>query len=42
MFQPGFRRLGLLKSAGQAKAVKHGWLWLGFGLSCGLWWENTQ
>jgi hypothetical protein len=33
---PGFRRLGLLKSAGKAKAVKHGWLWLGFGLSRGL------
>jgi len=24
---PGFQWLGLWKSAGQAKAVKHGWLW---------------
>jgi len=32
---PGFWRLWLSKSAGRARAVNDGWLWLGFGPSRG-------
>jgi hypothetical protein len=39
---PGFRRLGLSKCWGRAKAVSDGRLGLGLGLSHGLQGINTQ
>ncbi|KAG1731216.1 major facilitator superfamily domain-containing protein [Suillus paluster] len=40
--RPGFRRLGLAKIPGRAKAASDGWLWLGFGLSRGPSTENGE
>jgi hypothetical protein len=39
---PGFRQLGIAKIPGQAKAASDGWLWLGFGMSCGPSTENGE